>query len=135
MGRKGFTDEDLEMVKAEMISQSVDMKTSLSTKASMISQWEWLGRGKYNVSSEIDRYKNVTRSDVNNVFNKYIKNRKAIINQVRPKSPFVKEIDSLVSINPNADLILKEDPQYSNLTYNKANSEYDLCCKVNNQAI
>ena len=39
---KGFTDEDLEMVKAEMISQSVDMKTSLSTKASMISQWEWL---------------------------------------------------------------------------------------------
>ena len=126
---KGFTDEDLEMVKAEMISQSVDMKTSLSTKASMISQWEWLGRGKYNVSSEIDRYKNVTRSDVLRVFNKYIKNRKAIINQVRPKSPFVKEIDSLVSINPNADLILKEDPQYSNLTYNKANSEYDLCCR------
>ena len=126
---KGFTDEDLEMVKAEMISQSVDMKTSLSTKASMISQWEWLGRGKYNISSEIDRYKNVTRSDVLRVFNKYIKNRKAIINQVRPKSPFVKEIDSLVSINPNADLILKEDPQYANLTYNKANSEYDLCCR------
>ena len=44
---KGFSDEDLEMVKAEMISQSVDMKTSLSSKASMISQWEWLGRGKY----------------------------------------------------------------------------------------
>ena len=51
---KGFSDEDLEMVKAEMISQSVDMKTSLSSKASMISQWEWLGSGKYNVSSEID---------------------------------------------------------------------------------
>ena len=36
------------MVKTEMISQSVDMKTSISSKASMISQWEWLGRGKYN---------------------------------------------------------------------------------------
>ena len=126
---KGFSDEDLEMVKAEMISQSVDMKTSLSSKASMISQWEWLGSGKYNVSSEIDRYKNVSRADVMRVFNKYIKNRKAVINQVRPKSPFVKELDSLISRNPNADLILKEDPQYDNLIYNKANSEFDACCR------
>ena len=128
---KGFSDEDLEMVKAEMISQSVDMKTSLSSKASMISQWEWLGSGKYNVSSEIDRYKKVSRADVMRVFNKYIKNRKAVINQVRPKSPFVKEIDSLISRNPNADLILKEDPQYQNLTYKKPSSEFDLCCRDN----
>ena len=126
---KGFSDEDLEMVKAEMISQSVDMKTSISSKASMISQWEWLGRGKYNVSSEIDRYKNVTKADVMRVFNKYIKNRKAVINQVRAKSPFVKELDTIISRNPNADLILKEDPQYENLIYNKPNSEFDLCCR------
>jgi len=126
---KGFTDEDLEMVKTEMISQSFDMKTSISTKATMISQWEWLGRGKHNVSSEIARYENVTRADIMRVFNKYIKNRKAVINQVRPKSPFVKELDSLISRNPNADLILKEDPQYDNLIYNKASSEFDACCR------
>ena len=126
---KGFTDEDLEMVKTEMISQSFDMKTSISTKATMISQWEWLGRGKYNVSSEIARYEKVTRADIMRVFNKYIKNRKAVINQVRPKSPFVKELDSLISRNPNADLILKEDPQYDNLIYNKASSEFDACCR------
>ena len=126
---KGFSDEDLEMVKTEMISQSFDMKTSISSKATMISRWEWLGRGRYNISSEIDRYKNVSRADVMRVFNKYIKNRKAVINQVRPKSPFVKELDSLISRNPNADLILKEDPQYDNLIYNKANSEFDACCR------
>ena len=126
---KGFTDEDLEMVKTEMISQSFDMKTSISSKASMISSWEWKGRGKHNVSTEINRYKNVTRADVMRVFNKYIKNRKAVINQVRPKSPFVKELDSLISRNPNADLILKEDPQYDNLIYNKSNSEFDACCR------
>jgi len=126
---KGFSDEDLEMVKTEMISQSFDMKTSISSKASMISSWEWLGRGKHNVSTEINRYKNVTRADVMRVFNKYIKNRKAVINQVRPKSPFVKELDSLISRNPNANLILKEDPQYDNLIYNKSNSEFDACCR------
>ena len=126
---KGFSDEDLEMVKTEMISQSFDMKTSISSKASMISSWEWKGRGKHNVSTEINRYKNVTRADVMRVFNKYIKNRKAVINQVRPKSPFVKELDSLISRNPNANLILKEDPQYDNLIYNKSNSEFDACCR------
>ena len=127
--KNGFTDEDLEMVKTEIISQSIDMKTSISSKASTISQWEWLGRGKYNMSLEIDRYNNVTREDVMRVFNKYIKNRKAVINQVRPKSPFVKELDSLISVNPNANLILEEDPQYNNLVYNKSNSEFDVCCR------
>jgi len=126
---KGFSDEDLEMVKTEMISQSVDMKTSISSKASMISQWEWLGRGRYNISSEIARYEKVTREDVMRVFNKYIKNRKAVINQVRPKSPFVEELDSLISRNPNANLILEEDPQYENLVYNKSNVEFDVCCR------
>ena len=121
----GFSDEDLEMVKAAMISNSVDMKTSISSKATMISSWEWLGRGKHNVSSEIDRYKKVTRADVMRVFNKYIKNRKAVIMVVRPKSPFVKEIDSLISRNPNANLFLDEDPQYENLVYNKAVDNFD----------
>ena len=122
---KGFSDEDLEMVKAAMISNSVDMKTSISSKATMISSWEWLGRGKHNVSSEIERYKKVTRVDVMRVFNKYIKNRKAVIMVVRPKSPFVKELDSLISRNPNSTLFLDEDPQYENLVYNKAIDNFD----------
>jgi len=122
---KGFSDEDLKMVKSEMTSQSVDMKTSISSKASMISRWEWLGRGKHNLSSEVERYKNVTREDVMRVFNKYIKNRKAVINQVRPKSPFVKELDSIISVNPNANLILKDDPQYRDLVYNRAEDNFD----------
>jgi len=122
---KGFSDEDLEMVKTSMITQSVDMKTSISSKASMISSWEWLGRGRYNISSEIERYKNVSREDIIRVFNKYIKNRKAVINVVRPKSPFVKELDSIVSVNPNTNLILSEDSKYENLVYNKAVDNFD----------
>jgi len=126
---KGFSDADLEMVKTEIISQSIDMKTSLASKSTLISRWEWLSEGKYNMSSEIERYKNVTRSDILRVYNKYIKNRKAVINQVRPKSPFTNESDSIISKNPNANLILKNDPEYNNLIYNKANSEFDVCCR------
>ena len=122
---KGFSDNDLAMVKTEMEAEIIDKKTSVASKATAISTWEWLGRGKYNISNEISRYNNVTREDVMRVFNKYIKSRKAVINQVRPKSPFVEKLDSMVSINPNADLILKEDPQYLGLSYNRPNDSFD----------
>jgi zinc protease len=121
----GFSDEDLAMVKTDMESQSINMKSSIASKASTISSWEWLGRGKYNISSELERYNSVTREDVMRVFKKYIKNKKAVINQVRPKSPFVEKLDSMVSINPNISLILKEDPQYVGLVYNRPEDSFD----------
>ena len=122
---KGFTDEDLAMVKTEMESQFLSQKTSIASKASSISSWEWLARGRYNISSELERYNNVSREDVMRVFNKYIKNRKAVISTVRPKSPFVEKLDSLISVNPNANLILKEDPQYVGLEYKRPEDSFD----------
>ena len=95
------------MVKTKIISQNYDMITSISVKSYCDFRWEWLARGKYNVSSEIKRYQNVTKEDVIRVFNKYIKNRNAVINQVKPKSPFVNKLDSIIGKNPNADLILE----------------------------
>ena len=77
------------------------------------------------MSSELARYNNVTREDIMRVFNKYIKNRKAVISTVRPKSPFVEKLDSLVSINPNINLILKEDPEYVGLEYKRPEDSFD----------
>ncbi|MEC9209455.1 MAG: pitrilysin family protein [Bacteroidota bacterium] len=122
---KGFSDEDLAMVKTEIESESINMKGSIETKSYIISEFEWLGRGRYNLSSELERYNNVTREDVMRVFNKYIKNRNAVICTVRPKSPFVEKLDSMISMNPNADLILEEDPQYVGLTYNRPKDSFD----------
>ena len=122
---KGFSDEDLSMVKTEIEAGIINQKRSVSSKATAISTWEWLGRGKYNISSELDRYNSVTRDDVMRVFKKYIKGKKAVINQVRPKSPFVDKLDSMISVNPNLDLILKEESQYVGLEYNKPNDNFD----------
>ena len=49
------------------------------------------------------------------------------------KSLLIKDsdkLDSLISVNPNANLILEEDPQYDNLIYNRANDEFDICCRA-----
>ena len=121
----GFTDEELAMVKTEIETQMISQKTSVASKASAISSMEWLGRGRYNISDVIKQYQKVTREDVMRVFNKYIKNKKAVIATVRPKSPFIKELDSIISINPNANLMLKDDPQYQGLVYNRPEDNFD----------
>ena len=121
----GFSDEDLAMVKTELEASSLDMKSSIASKASAISSWEWLGRGKHNISTELNRYNNVTREDVMRVYNKYIKNRKAVINQVRPKSPYVEKLDTIISVNPNISMILDIDPQYVGLEYNRPVDSFD----------
>ena len=46
-----------------------------------------------------------------------------------PKNPFSDEELVLESFNPNSSLILKEDPQYKGLVYQKSESEYDNCCR------
>ena len=53
----GFSDEDLSMVKKEIETDIIDKESYHQTT---ISTWEWLGRGKYNISSELDRYNSVT---------------------------------------------------------------------------
>ena len=127
--KKGFTDIELAMVKTKMESEIINRKMSISSKVSSISSWEWLAKGKYNITSEIKRYKNVTRDDVMRVYKQYIKNRNAVIMNVSPKNPFSEEELVLESFNPNSNLILKEDPQYKGLVYNKSEGEYDNCCR------
>ena len=100
------------MIKTKMESEIINRKMSLSSKVSSISSWEWLSKGKYNITSEMKRYNNVTREDVMRVYKQYIKNRKAVIMNVSPKNPFSDEELVLESFNPNSNLILKEDPQY-----------------------
>ena len=57
--------------------------------------------------------------------NKYIKNRKAVINQVRPKSPYVEKLDTIISVNPNISMILDVDPQYVGLEYKRPVDSFD----------
>ena len=127
--QKGFTDEELAYDKNKMESEIINRKMSLSSKVSSISSWEWLSKGKYNITSEIRRYNNVSRDDVMRVYKQYIKDRNAVIMNVSPKNPFSDEELVLESFNPNSNLILKEDPQYKGLVYKKSEGEYDKCCR------
>ena len=132
--QKGFTDEELAMIKTKMESEIINRKMSLSSKVSSISSWEWLSKGKYNITSEIRRYNNVSRDDVMRVYKQYIKDRNAVIMNVSPKNPFSDEELVLESFNPNSNIKIENDPQYSNLNYIKPNTITIFVVEKNNLA-
>ena len=119
-------DEKIKIAKAVEVSETYDVMNSIQGKAESLSEWEWkLGR-TYNLQDRIDAVNAVTKEDVIRVYNKYIKNKKAMIVTVVRHIPqpgekeFVKE-----SFNPNANLNVGSDPQYEGLVYNKAKDDFD----------
>ena len=119
-------DEKIKIAKAVLKSETYDVMGSIQSKSQLLSEWEWkLGR-KYNLQDWIDACEAVSKEDVMRVFNKYIKNKKAMIVNVVTRTPvegekeFVKQ-----SFNPFADAKVPHDPQYDGLTYVKATDNFD----------
>ena len=73
---RGVTDEDLEIIKSQILRSSYSQLNSVDSKAEVLSHYNMMKGNGYNLQNDIDRYNAVTKQDVINVYNKYIKNRK-----------------------------------------------------------
>ncbi|HKR06730.1 MAG TPA: pitrilysin family protein [Bacteroidia bacterium] len=123
--KTGITDEAVQRVKAKIGSEIVDQATTVFGKSLMLADWQtFLGR-QYNLSDDYDRYDKVTKDDVTRVFIKYIKDKHAAIVNVYPKNPFEADSVTVKSVNPNANIKLADDPQYTGLKYDKAKDSFD----------
>ncbi len=142
--RKSLEDFETTVLKGENINElllqaKADQRTgiisgmeSIGGKADQLSSWHRLlpaGRA-FNVQDDLDRYENVTVEDLNRVFAKYIKGKKAVITNVvryQPKQGENMEDWEKVSFNPYAG---KQDQmplpeEYKGLTYVKAEDTFD----------
>ncbi len=120
----GISDEKLAALKASFRSQVLSFGESLYGKATALSQWHYLLGRTYNVQDELDRYNKVTKQDVMNVFNKYIKGKNALFINVLPYAQGEKA-PAERSMNPNKNIEIKEDPSYANLSYTKPKDSFD----------
>ena len=123
-------DEELQRAKATMVSNLMNVMSTVQSKASQLTSWEMLMPGrKFNLQEDLDRYNAVTTEDLVMVFNKYIKNKKAsVVNVIR--KPFDPDEDredraKKVSFNPYSHLNVKHDPEYDNMVYKKAKDTFD----------
>lgn len=82
---RGVEDDDLERVKAGIISGMVFGLESVSGKVSQLAAYETFANNANFIQQDLARYENVTKADVVRVYNEYIKNKPAVIMSIVPK--------------------------------------------------
>jgi len=122
---RGVTDEDMGIVKSRVLTSTYGALTSVQSKALTLSQFDMMKDDSYNLQDEIDRYNAVTKEDIVRVYNKYIKNRKAVILRVEREAKKDEDDDTPKSINPRADQPKKTDKQYEGLSYTPPKDNFD----------
>lgn len=82
---RGVEDDDLERVKASIVSGMIYGLESVTGKVIQLAAYETYRNTPNGMSDDIARYQNVSKDDVVRVYNKYIKNKPAVIMSIVPK--------------------------------------------------
>lgn len=122
---RGVTDEDLEIIKSQILRSSYNQLNSVDSKAEVLSHYNMMKGNGYNLQDDIDRYNAVTKQDVINAYNKYIKNRKAVILRVEREQSRDEDDDTPKSVNPHANEPKSIDKQYVGLEYKAPKDNFD----------
>lgn len=128
---KGVTEEELERVKSSLLSSAIDQLNSVQSKALLLSHWDMMRNGSYNMKDEVARYGKVTTNDVMRVFRKYILNKNAVIINVSREAPSGDEDDKPKSVNPHAGQQKVIDAQYTGLEHKPLEDKFDRSVRPN----
>jgi zinc protease len=82
---RGVTDEDIEKFVGAFESQYISRLQSVSGKVSQLAAYQTFTGNPNMIGKELARYTSVTKADVNRVYEKYIRNKPAVIVSVVPK--------------------------------------------------
>ena len=121
----GVTDEDVKKFKAGFESDMINSLSSVQGKGTMLAANQtFTGNANY-ITKDMERYNKVTKEDVMRVFNKYIKNKYAVVLSIYPKGKkeVIAKEDNYVS--PERNTNAPEAAEYKNLKYNKAKDNFD----------
>ena len=83
--RGGATDDDIERVKAGIVSGMVYGLESVAGKVSQLAAYETYRSNPDGIGDDIARYENVTKNDVMRVYKTYIKDKHAVVMSIVPK--------------------------------------------------
>ena len=82
--KDGVSDEDLQKIKAEYEANFINGLASVSGKVSQLASYETFADNPNYLQQDLQRYLDVTKEDIMRVFNKYIKDKPAVIQSVLP---------------------------------------------------
>jgi zinc protease len=84
--KKGVTDDDILKFKNGFESSTINRLASVAGKASQLAAFETFTGNPNMIGKLLDMYNKVTKEDVMRVYNKYIKNKYAVVLSVLPKA-------------------------------------------------
>lgn len=123
--KRGITDDDLKKFKAGFETYMVNSLSSVQGKGGMLASYQTFTNNPNFITKDIERYNNVTKEDVLRVYDKYIKNKHAVVLSVYPKGKpeVIAKPDNFKPPVRNINTI--EAPEYKNIVYNKAKETFD----------
>lgn len=122
--KKGVTDDDIAKYKASYQSDLYDRLTSVQGKgAALAANFTFTKDANY-IKKEIALYMSITKADVMAAYNKYIKNKKAVVLSCVPKgkSDLVAQKDSWKMYERTVE---QESAEYKNLSYTEPKDNFD----------
>ncbi len=123
--RLGISDDDLKRAKGVFETQMIQAMSSIASKSSMLSLWNYtLPNKPMNINDEIARYNKVTKEDVMRVFRQYVNGKySAVVNVFAKQSngAATKEETKLT----NSSGVASTELEYKGLSYNKGVDNFD----------
>ncbi|MEO9146419.1 MAG: pitrilysin family protein [Ginsengibacter sp.] len=122
--KKGVTDDDIEKFKNGFKSRTINRLASVSGKASQLAAFQTFTGNPNMIGKILEMYEKVTKADVMRVYDKYIKNKPAVVLSVLPKG---KEDLIAAADNFSIDSSHYKHPNYGYdaLKYNKPKDNFD----------
>jgi zinc protease len=122
--KRGVTDEDIEKFKSGNESRSINGLASVSGKVSQLAAFQTYTGNPNMIGKQLELYRNVTKEDVMEVYQKYIKGKPhVIVSVVTNGQENLKAAEDNYSIDQSA--YKAPDYGYGGLKYNKAKDNFD----------
>ena len=122
--KRGVTDEDVAKFKGGIESQTINGLQSVSGKVSQLAAFQTFTGNPNKISELLKAYSSVTKEDVMNAYNTYIKGKGSVVLSVVPKGQ-----EQIIATADNYKMdstgYTAPDYGYASLKYNKAKDNFD----------
>lgn len=124
--KRGVTDDDLEQFKNSTEAALISSLSTVAGKASKLASYETYFNNPNHIINEIEATRKLKKEDVIRVYNKYIKDKPAVILSVVPKGQG-DQVAKPDNFTPklSSETAGSEGKEYKNLKYNKAVDNFD----------
>ena len=123
--KRGVTDEDVTKFKGSIESQQINGLQSVQGKVTQLANFQVFTGNPNKISELLQMYTSVTKEDVMNAYNKYIKGKNAVVVSVLTKGQAATMAAAKDNFKIDSSHYTAPDYGYANLKYVKAKDNFD----------